>query len=243
MNLLIILTSFMALSIFSISAGNTYAQQSVTSNETVTQVGNPPEDQRPKKPGASIPAFPGMAGGGIGEFVYYCQGNTAWANSCGLGVAGCGPTSMAMVLSTFGTVMTPPQLDREWGYRACGDVGSTMEGAIKSQWLKDKGFEHGPGLLQGSHLNAELAKQFIDEKYLIIGSSAVFPCANCKTPGATVNHIFVVDGVDVNNGTVDIRDPNNCSYTDGNDENQAKRIKNIRDFPWLYAYPIRKIPA
>jgi hypothetical protein len=213
---------------------------SLKSNNACTKVGNPETSMPAVCSNQGNPqAFPAFSGSV--EVVYYCQGNTQWANSCSLGVAGCGPTSMAMIMSSFGVTMTPPELDREWGFRSCGDVGSSLQQSLNSSWMKSKGFESGPGLIKGGYLDLELAKKFLDEKWLIIASSHAFPCANCKNPGTTVDHIFVVDGVDVNNAKVDIRDPNNCSYTDGNDENQGKRLKNNTDFVWAYAHPIRRV--
>ncbi|MBI2596412.1 hypothetical protein HYW46_06825 [Candidatus Daviesbacteria bacterium] len=206
-----------------------FAQTVVKGLPVTTKVGNPTEGA----PGGGI--LPGPTG-----FVYYCQGNTAWASTCSLGVAGCGPTSMAMVLSSFGVVKTPPEVDREWGFRVCGDVGSSMEDALGSSWLANLGFDKGPNIGQGS-LNENLAKIFLEQGSLIIGSSHAFPCANCKPGTTTVDHIFVVDGIDVAAGTVSIRDPNNCSYADGNDENPAKVIHKINEFTWAYAYPIKKV--
>lgn len=213
------------------------------SNVVCTKVGNPVAPT----PAACINSSPVTGGGGIAGpdgFVFYCQGNTAWGSNCSLGSAGCGPSSLAMILSTFGVNMNPPQVDAEFrrnGWRGCGDVGSMLTTAIQSSWLKGLGFTTGPDLLLGNYLDASEAKKFLDEGYLIIASSAVFPCANCRTPGATVNHIFVVDGIDTVARVVDIRDPNNCSYADGNDEDPNKRIKGITSFPWLYAYPIKKL--
>ena len=116
-----------------------------------------------------------------------------------------------------------------------------MEVALQSEWLKNQGFEVGNNILSGGYLNANEAKKYLDKNYLIIGSSRQYPCANCRSAGALVDHIFVIDGIDIQANTVDIRDPNNCSYADGDDENQSNRIKKITDFPWLYAYPVKKV--
>ncbi len=223
------------LSIFSVFATQIYAQQSVQSNKVITKVGDPTDP----KPGI----------GSRGDFVYYCQGNTAWQKSgyacSNLGQAGCGPTSMAMVLSTFKQVVTPPEMAgifKTNGFDTCGD-GSQMEKALQSQWLSNLGFVTDNRMLTsgsvGRILDLEVAKKVLDAGGLIIGSSAVFPCANCSQGVRTVNHIFVIDGVDLATNTVSIRDPNNCSYGDGNDENPNKIVHRVDEFPWLYAYSIK----
>lgn len=187
---------------------------------------------------------------GPADFIYYCQGNTSWQTTCSLGSSGCGPSSLAIVLSTFkascnGRMCTPVEVDtvfRTNGWRSCGGP-SSMVTVLHSQWIKDLGFEVGPNLVNGSSFDTVEASKYLDPKrgYLIIGSSNLYPCANCKVVGSLVDHIFVIDSVDPFLGTVDIRDPNNCSYANGNDENQANRVKKANSFPWLYAYPIKKV--
>lgn len=217
------------LNIFSVNL--VFAQEIHKSNAVTTKVGEPKGQK------------PGQSSGDDKGFVYYCQGNTSWQNSCSLGVAGCGPTSMAMAVSSLGVLMTPQEVDRVYtsqGYRSCGDSPSSQVAAIQSSWLKGLGLVAGENLVRGNTIDTGLAQKYLSEGYFIIASSRAFPCANCKSPGARIDHIFVVSRIDTAAGTVDIRDPNNCSYSDGNDENQNSRIKNIGDFPWLYAFPIGK---
>lgn len=192
--------------------------------------------------GGGIPPGPALP-----NFVYYCQGNTAWATTCTLGQAGCGPTTLAMVLSSFGIPnSTPPEVDRIFNnnrWRVCGNYPTAnMPGILSSSWLSGLGFDIGPNLVNNNVLNVTMAKDYLDQGYLIVGSSKAYPCANCRS-ALTVDHIFVVDAVDLttNPAMVDIRDPNNCSYADGDDENPAKRVKKVSDFPWYYAFPIKKV--
>lgn len=180
------------------------------------------------------------------NFVYYCQGNTAWANTCTLGRAGCGPTTMAMILSSFSIPnSTPPEVDRTFsnnGWRTCGNNPTiNMPGILNSSWLSGMGFDTGPNLVNNGVFNVTQAKDYLDRGYLIVGSSQAYPCANCRS-ATTVDHIFAIDAIDLstNPATVDVRDPNNCSYADGNDENPSKRVKKVTDFPWYYAYPIKR---
>ena len=149
-----------------------------------------------------------------------------------------------MVLSTFGVNYDPTQVDKIFQdnkWRSCGDSPSRMVTALQSSWLSNLGFRVGPNLVSSSSLDIGEAKKYLDQGYLIIGSSLQYPCASCTASGRLIDHIFVVDSVDVSSNKVDIRDPNNCSYADGNDENQSNRIKDATSFSWYYAYPIKKV--
>lgn len=198
--------------------------QTVQSNEVTTKVGNAPENERP---------------GGPANFVYYCQGDPKWSNICSLGKAGCGPTSLAMVISSYGVVMTPPQVDDQFrkSWRPSCGSGSDEVSAITSQWLSDLGFSHGPNIANGGVIDTAQLQNYLARGYLIIGSSKTFPCANCVSLDV-VDHIFVVQQYNPNSNMVYIRDPNNCNYGNGV-ENQDKRSHRVNgEFPWLYAYPI-----
>lgn len=202
-----------------------------SAGSTNTTPDSPNNPNTPSSPSSSNP-----------NFVFYCQGNTAWKNTCLIGYAGCGPTSMAMVLSSFGLNMNPVTVDQIFqknNWRGCGDSPSYMQLAIASSWLPSLGLKIGPNIAYNKILDLRQAKNYLDQGFLIIGSSDQYPCANC-TSAQLINHIFVVDGVNIGSSTVNIRDPNNCSYADGNDENPAKIIKNVSSFSWLYAYPIGK---
>lgn len=199
-----------------------------------------PIDNRDKTTGQPIADRP--------NFVYYCQGNTQWARICDLGGSGCGPTSVAMVLSSFGLNFDPPAVDavfQQKGWRRCGDSPSFMTPALTSDWLPSLGFRVSGNLVQGTVLDLVEAQKYIQAGAVIVASSREFPCANCKPGKLTVDHVFTVDNVDAKLATVSVRDPNNCSYADGNDENQtpARRYFNVTAFPWLYAYAILKAPV
>lgn len=186
-------------------------------------------------------------------FTFYCQGNPAWGPTCGLGKAGCGPTSIAMILTYFNVSKTPPEVDQLFfssNARGCSAaIGSTIPSALHSGWMKDLNFQIGPDIHLGGRdgiLDIAQARKFLDSGYLILGSSEAFPCVNCsdndpRRDGNTIDHIFVVDYADPSSGTIHVRDPNNCSYGNGNDEYQQNIEMNVTDFTWLYAYPMKRI--
>lgn len=222
-------TLIISLAIVLGSVGTAYAQQSVKSNTVTTRVGNALEDQ---KPGSR---------GGDGNFVFYCQADNRWASTCNLASEGCGPTSMAMIVSTLGKVMTPPEMDRvffSYSARSCeGRSGSTMPNILNSSWMGDNKFLVRPVSVNGGTLNLTQAKEYIDQGFLILASSLSSPCPKPGWCSGPTNHIFVVDQVNPSAKTVRVRDPINCR-PEHPDEYPTSRERAAGSFPWLYAYAI-----
>lgn len=163
---------------------------------------------------------------GKGGFVYYCQGDARWANACSMAYAGCGPTTMAMILASFGENITPFETDQifinnQW--RSCGNYPSAMTAAINNL-LPDRGYTVRL-LTYGNPLNLQEAKEYIDNGYLIIGSTSF--------------HIFVVDDVNLARNTVHLRDPDtSCAYPNGYDSPANRPWGNES---WYYAYAVKKM--
>ncbi|QQG44518.1 MAG: C39 family peptidase [Candidatus Roizmanbacteria bacterium] len=202
---------------------------------------NIPEDQLPNPSNPPNPSIYNKEK--RNGFVFYCQGNTMWKSICNLGAAGCAPTSLSMILSTFGIGLSPPQVDlifQQNGWRTCGDNASYLLNALSSSWFEGLGMHVGQNLAFNGILDLKQAKNYLDQGYLIIASSKDFPCASCSTP-RRIDHAFTVDNVDIDSSSVSIRDPNNCSYADGNDEKPENIIKSVSAFTWFYAFPIKKI--
>jgi len=156
--------------------------------------------------------------------VFYWQGDPQYANACDMADSGCGPTSMAMVLSSFGDTITPNAMDdifRKRGWRPCED-GSTMVTAITT-YLPERGYTYLNLPINGGELDLRKAKEYIDNGYLIIGS--------------TKNHIFVMNDADIANNTVQLMDP-------ARRENAAG-VTRPNTAPWngeswYYAYAVKK---
>lgn len=210
--------------------------QSVVSNIFCTEVG---------VTGAPSPCSPTKGG-----FVFYCQADPQWQSSgCSIDIAGCGPTSLAMIVSTFGLAMNPNQMDsvfQQTGARACGDFGSSLGVFFKSRWLENNGFEvQSVNLLPSGFLDLNDAQKYLNPSsgYLIIGASngKTFPCPPsgwCRVVGAKVDHIFVVDGVDPSANTMSVRDPLNCR--DNNPQEIQANIIKANDFALNGAFAIRR---
>ncbi|MBI2600533.1 C39 family peptidase [Candidatus Daviesbacteria bacterium] len=178
-------------------------------------------------------------------FVYYCQGDPRWDNKsgCGIGQIGCGPTSLAMVFSSLGKAVTPDQMYQTFSSqnRINCAVGSYMETILQDRaWMRDQGFEVGPRVVANGNLDLPRAKQYLAEGYLIVGSSQTFPS---YISNRTFPHIFVVNGVNIEDKTFSIRDPANCDYSTGVEvvSRQIKPANGIGGLNWAYAYPIKRI--
>lgn len=206
--------------------------QTFKSAQFVTKVGDAPESEKPQAKG---------------NFVFYCQADPKWQNSCFMDIAGCGPTSMAMIVSSFGVDMNPVKMDELFrsptgGYaRSCSAEGSREEVFIENKWLQNNGFAvQAIALNSNRTLNLEMAKKFIDSGYLILGSSTAYPCPPggfCR--GGTVNHLFTASDVDSTTNTISTRDPINCSPA--NPQEIEANVKINNSFPWLFAYAIKKM--
>lgn len=157
-------------------------------------------------------------------YVFYCQGDPRWGSACSMSSAGCGPTTMAMILSAYGDTIIPPDMDKMFqqrGWRSCGDNPSYMQTAIQTL-LPEMGYEYHA---LGAPLNLSRAQEYLNAGYLIIGS--------------TFGHIFVIDGVNVQAGTVSLRDPARC-------ENKSGVVRSA-GAPWggqalYYSYAVKKKP-
>ena len=154
---------------------------------------------------------------------------------------GCGPTSMAMIATAQGIRLTPVEMDRIFrqnGARPCNGVTSSPT-LFENSWFKENFTK--VDLTYRKPLDLTLAKRYLDEGYLIYASHEEFPCQigrDCKNPNGTVNHIFVVDGVDVANNTINVRDPINCTRKDLVEIPGNIRMKNFDS--WYYAYAIKR---
>lgn len=216
-------------------------QRSSTSNMVCIKVGEAPEEDKAAAcvqpaqidTGFIGPVVPQYCGEDLqGQpimcikpaYVFYCQGDPRWASTCNMSAAGCGPATMAMIFSAYGDTITPFEMDRDIfqkrGWRACGNNPSSMETAIQTL-LPENGYEY---KALGAPLNLERAQEYLNAGYLIIGS--------------TSNHIFVIDGVDITNQTLRLRDPGRCENKDG--------VVRSASAPWngealYYSYAVKKL--
>lgn len=201
----------------------------------VTAVGNPTGD----KPVCAT------SGGGVptGNFVYYCQGDPRWSQTCGIGQGGCGPTSLAMIISTLGKAqLTPDRVDtifNDNGWRACSaSSGSNIGDPIKSTFMTSQGLSASADIA-GANFVDEVTKATA-EGALIIASSEKYPCHCGHGDGSTfpAAHVVVIQKVNAD-GTFAIRDPSNCDFSNGQEFTQFINV-NPNDVKWKWAFAINK---
>lgn len=221
-------------------AGN---RVSVKSNNLCVKVGQT-EAEKPSACTLPVPAQTVIPG--AGGFVHYCQNNTPpWPpglSQCSLQSSGCGPTSLAMILSSFskncnGESCTPAVVDKimaQNGQRLSDCNSARADGVVQSSWFKNLGMQAGPSLL-GNGFDFETAKQRINEGYLIVGSATNAPSCNC-------NHIFVIQDVDPVSKSITVRDPV-CGQNNQEIDFSDKYSNMVRNgtLGWLYAVPVKTI--
>lgn len=187
-------------------------------------------------------------------FVYYCQMDPKWYSgeprNCTLGQNGCVPTSIAMIVSSLGKRMTPPQLTTSLiNYRGiaftdtgCSD-GAEASNIVRSKWFEDNGFRVSSNLENNGKLNLNEAKKALEAgggRYILAGAPD-YPCdafTRCAAGKTSLAHEFVVTAIDTVKGTVTIRDPMSCNR-DGS-ERRYDRERPANFVTWWHAYAIGK---
>jgi len=180
---------------------------------------------------------------------FYCQYDTGWTSSCDIIHYGCDPTSLAMIFTSFGdTRWTPSYTAMDNNYMGCfqGTTESQTLGAINK--MAPLGYVKGSNLATKNNFNLSLAKEYIDNGYLIHAAANVF----YRGGGALNNpvlsngiHSFVITGVDPIGRTVIILDPTYCT-SDTNFVTKTMNVQNDILFNnkgagWFWAYPIKKV--
>lgn len=193
-----------------------YAQ---TSNQVLFQVGNPTD---PK---------PNIGTNPSGKFVYYCQKSPEWNNgNRDMPGSGCGPTSLAMILSSLGVncggqTCTPRVVDDVFASHSTGGVvwradgsDSHMQLVFESSWFRDLGVTAVPLAVP---LDLKRAQTLLKDYYIL---------------GSVNDHIFVIDQVFPETNEFHMMDPFFCNP-------QGKNHSNSLPWggePWYYAFAIKK---
>jgi len=218
------------------SQTTTTGQGTSTTSCAVTAVGDPKGD----KPVCVTPEV----GVPTGDFIYYCQGDPRWSATCGIGQAGCGPSSLAMIISTLGKAqLTPDRVDtifNDNGWRACSaSSGSNIGDPIRSPFMTSQGLSASADIT-GANFVSEVTKATA-EGALIIASSDTYPCHCGNESGATfpAAHIVVIQKVNAD-GTFAVRDPSNCDFNTGQEFTQFINV-NPSSVAWKWAFAINKI--
>lgn len=207
--------------------------------------------------------IPAQGGGGNtgGNVHFYCQYGKVNANgvltdseywntpTCNIKGYGCGPTSIAMIMTTQGVTKTPTEVAIGGNKQGCGGpYGGTTASEVKNDfapYLRNNGFTITGNLVSGGNLNIDSVKKFLDSGYLILGGALMrYNSGGYKLGG----HAFVLSGY--KNGSVDdfiAYDPTFCtrSATGGervlDDVNNSTLSGNDNVETWYYAFAIKKL--
>lgn len=172
-----------------------------------------------------------------GDFKYFCQGNPSpWANypyACEtMAYAGCGPTSMAMILSSLGKNLNPQDVAKVFtanGWYVCGAGSAMGKALLDPRWLPFLDIAVGQNIVSNGAINLQAAQDAIRSGGYIIASSSNFPSCNC-------GHIVVIDSVNPVSGTVHVQDPI-CKFQNTPNIYSA----NPSGWRWNYAYPMNRV--
>jgi hypothetical protein len=180
--------------------------------------------------------------------VVYCQAREAWSNQPyndgTIASTGCAPTSMAMILSSYGgTSYTPGQIatmfhDNGWDWRAGSGRRGTNPWRITSSWLDSMGFKRAQAdivnnLRHGVILNTKQLEQienYTDAGWLLL---AAVDGRNLPTR-VNGGHEVVIENANLQANTITIRDPNDRNCRSG------KTVTiNASNVEWILITPIK----
>ncbi len=197
-------------------------------------------------PGQASEVSPSINTGPVSASLhFYCQYDSHWTDSaCNIAGVGCDPTSLAIVLSSFGrTDLTPRAVAFQNGSMGCS-TGTTIPQIENSiEWAKSQGFTVAKeNFAQGRDFDLDQAKKFIDRGYLLLGvANVTFKTSSSNNSGG---HSFVITGVDPTSQNLTVLDPTYCT----SDDSFTTRALNVNDVfcpkadecGWYYVHAIKK---
>ena len=145
---------------------------------------------------------------------FYCQYDPHFSppnSTCNIAVGGCDPTSIAMIVSSFGNIYNPDQVAQANGNMGCTIAGTTFNqtSAAITNWVKPMGYA-----IQKGFVNPGTTTIDINAVANITASGAYILAGGCFTyKGGTHSdggHSIVIAGVNPD-GTLKVYDPTYCS--------------------------------
>lgn len=175
---------------------------------------------------------------------FYCQYDNKWETaSCKINKYGCTPTSVAMILSSYGDTMWNPLSTALANNRnGCYAGGSSASDFIP--WVKSLGYTVGPNLANGKNFNTSSVRSYISKGYIILGGANI---RFNRTLSGSGGHAFVISNLNDSDIAL-VYDPTFCS----SDTNYITRSFSVFGFGnpllcnsdgcyWYWAYPIKKL--
>lgn len=174
---------------------------------------------------------------------FYCQYDDAWETStCKINKYGCTPTSVAMILASYGnTKINPLNTALLNNSEGCSGPSSIYDFI---PWIKSLGYTVGPSLAKGTSFDTSSAKTYLANGYFIIAGANIRYNKSLSSSGG---HAFVISALSDNN-TALVYDPTFCS----SDTSFVSRTFNVFGFGnpllcntygcyWFWALPIKKL--
>lgn len=168
-------------------------------------------------------------------------------SSCNIEVWGCGPTSLAMIIDSFGKSFTPTQVALVNGNNGCGGTagGTGIQDvtAYFAPWLKNQGFLITGNMVSNGNLSLTQAKQYLNNGYYIWAGAKVRWITNAGWTSTYDWHAIVITTVNTN-GSVVISDPTLCEAghyggirTLTNVNSSGSDISSVNG--WIFAYAVK----
>jgi hypothetical protein len=185
---------------------------------------------------------------------FYCQYDSWNTPTCHIDNFGCAPTSLAMIMSSFGNTSYTPTFvaTNNWDSiiganigcsRTANGEGTTTLGALNAVgWAQGQGFSSlGSVVKYGGTPNLTTIKQWTSQGYfLFAGAEMPFRCSassasNCYGGG----HSVVIYDANPATGVIYYYDPTWCAG--GTSNSPTPQTMNVSQFRfWYYAYAIKK---
>lgn len=179
---------------------------------------------------------------------FYCQYDNKYTKSyCDITSHGCTPTSMAMILATFGDTKWNPlntalsQKTRRNGCFKGGTNESTLLNNFRP-WFKSMGYKWPMvNLASGRNFNVKQAKKYLDNGYLLLaGANMTYNRSRSGSGG----HAVVIAGLNTQTRIAKVYDPTFCTsdkdYSIRNMDIDKEVVFNSVGSGWYWVYPIKK---
>lgn len=174
--------------------------------------------------------------------VFYCQWGQPYSkrayDSKTIAATGCGPTSMAMIMSSYCDTHGPAEIaqafdNNGWSNKpSSGRIGTKhwYYWTGRSTWFRSMGYKYDDDIdLSGTQtVNYNAAKRFLDAGWLLMAGAYWRPIDG--------GHSFVVDDIRKDSGgnvDVHVRDPNGCS------SKYFWVSERVGGSGWYYLYPVK----
>lgn len=183
---------------------------------------------------------------------FYCQYDPKWTDSqCRIANFGCDPTSIAIILGSFGdTSYTPTDVAFRNGRIGCEGATTKNQTIDALRWARGLGYkvaglgddDEASGYIvdDSGNFNFLRAKKFLDAGYLIhAGAVVTFKSNGIKRGG----HSFVITDVNPQSQEITAYDPTECT----SDNDPGIRTIMPSDIggdgtnnTWFWAFPVKK---